>query len=349
MTTTALRGVRLGTVGAYLTSGDVTRVRQLRAQVGRVTLSGKAGSRTLSDLARDDDLAGVDFDPAMYLENGPDQGLFPPDWVGRQRDLGLDVIRSEGRFARRNDPDSLKHAFAGQVGAGVVRVVSFSEFWLRRHNVGTAAAAIRNCNDSLAFVFAALFDPLEATESIDSLRLLMEAASTGERSVELLRTDTHGIPFAIHGGTRAAIGLISSGRHHPQPMNQSTREKFERRQQSVSVWVPKLMGWQQGAKLESLRPFGGAGISDCECASCDGADLMRFAREWPRVPANVRAEAQAHDVASWVELRNSVLGAADPSLAWGEASANALAVESTLANQYKITALKAPHSLRDWS
>lgn len=349
MTATTVRPVRLGTVCAYLTSGDADTVRLVRSQVGRVTLSGKAGLRTLSALAKVDDLTGIDLDPATYLERDTEDELFPVDWIGRQRELGLEVVRSEGRFARRNNPKSLKDAFAGHLGAGVVRVVSFSDFWLLRNHVNDVAAAVRNCDEPLAFVFAALFDPLETPESIDSLRLLMNAASTGERPVELLRTDTHGIPFAAHGGALAAIGLTSSGRHHPQPMNRSTREQFERRQQSASVWVPSLMGWQQGAKLDAVRPFGGAGITDCGCGSCNGRDLMRFTKEWEHVPATVRADAREHDVASWVALRNRILGAPDCQVAWREACAAAQRVEGALAEQYKVAALKAPRSLRNWA
>lgn len=349
MNATTVRPVRLGTVGAYLTSGDADLVRHVRSRVGRVTLSGKAGLRTLSALAKVDDLAGIDLDPACYLDGGAEDGLFAVDWIGRQRELGLDVVRSEGRFARRNDQSSLKNAFSGHLGDGVVRVVSFSDFWLQRANVSVAAAAIRNCAEPLAFVFAALFDPLESPESVDSLMLLMEAASKVERPIELLRTDTHGVPFAVNGGALAAIGLTSSGRHHPQPMNRSTRQQFDRRQQSASVWVPSLMGWQQGAKLDSLRPFGGAGVTDCGCSSCSGRDLMRFATEWGHVPETVRADARAHDVASWVALRNRILGAPDSRIAWRDACVAAERVEGVLAEQYKVSALKAPRSLWAWA
>lgn len=348
MSPTTVRDVKVGTVGAYLTSGDIEVVRQLRRRVGRVTLSGKSGLRTLVALAKEGDTEELDLDPATYLEKEPENALFPFDWVARQRELGLDVVRSAGMFARRNDPDSLAAAFAEPISAGVVRVVSLSEFWLRRQNVATVIAAVRNCDEPIALVLAALFDPLETAESVESLRELIEAASVGERRLELLRTDTHGIPFAAHGGALSSIGLTSSGRHHPQPMNRKILAEFERRQQSTSVWVPDLLGWQQGAKLDSLRPFGGAGLTDCGCDSCDGKSLLRFATEWPQVPKAVRAEAQSHDVASWVAVRNRVMSANDPGTAWARVIADAQHAETTLVEQYKVSALKVPQSLREW-
>lgn len=348
MTATTLRATRTGTVGAYLTSGDLDVVNRVRAQAGRVTLSGKAGLRTLNALAKLGDVANVDLDPATYLGVESDGELFPIDWVAQQRQVGLDVVRSEGLFARRGDPQSLKDAFSTPVGRDVVRVVSFAEFWLKRQNVQTAVAAVRSCEDQLAFVFAALFDPLESVESVESLQILMAAASAGERRVELLRTDTHAIPFAIHGGSQAAIGLTSTGRHHAQPMNRRIREEFERRQRSQSLWVPGLMGWQQGAKLGALSPFGGTGLTDCECSGCAGGSLLRFAKEYSSIPKAVREDAHAHDVSSWVSLRNRILGASDPHAEWRAACASAQRVEAGLVEQYKVSALTAPRSLRVW-
>jgi hypothetical protein len=136
MSITTMRATQTGTVGAYLTSGDVEKVRQVRERTGHVTLSGRSGAKMLGALAERGDLAGVDFDPAGYLKLDPDDGLFPFDWIARQRDLGLSVIRSEGAFTKRNDSASLKAAFAAKLPSDVVRVVSVASFWLQPKNRG---------------------------------------------------------------------------------------------------------------------------------------------------------------------------------------------------------------------
>lgn len=348
MSTTTMRATQTGTVGAYLTSGDVQKVRQVREQTGHVTLSGRAGAKVLGMLAESGDLDGIDFDPAAYADKEPDCGLFPVDWISRQRDLGLTVIRSEGAFARRNDHASLTSAFAAKLPSDVVRVVSVSSFWLQPKNRRSLVAAARNCDNPLALVLADPFDPLRSADAVESLKVVMEAATPAERRIELLRTDVHAIAFAATGGAHAAIGLTTTGRHHPQPMSRSTKEEFDRRQHSASVWLPDLLSWQRGARLVALAPFDGAGITNCNCGPCDGRDLMRFTGEWPQVPADVRADAQAHDVASWVALRNRVLSAADPQAAWKAACDAALATEARLADQYKV-ALSTPNSLSAWS
>lgn len=348
MSITTMRATQTGTVGAYLTSATVEKVQQVLRRTGNVTLSGRSGAKVLGALAELGDLGGIDFDPAGYLDPDADQGLFPVDWIARQRDLGLTVIRSEGAFAKRNDSASLKSAFSVNLPSDVVRVVSVSSFWLQPTNREPLVEAVRNCDNPLALVLADPFDPLRSADAVESMKAVMEAATPTERRIELLRTDVHAIAFAAAGGNHAAIGLTTTGRHHPQPMNRSAKEKFDRRQQSAAVWLPDLLSWQRGARLIALAPFDGAGITNCSCDPCDGQDLMRFTDEWPQVPADVRADAQAHDVASWVALRNRVLNSADPNAAWKAACDAAMATEARLADRYKV-ALSVPSSLSSWS
>lgn len=348
MSITTMRATQTGTVGAYLTSGDVEKVRQVRERTGHVTVSGRLGAKVLGALAESGDLVGIDFDPAAYANTEPDDGLFPVDWIARQRDLGLSVVRSAGLFAARNDSASLRAAFAAKLPSDVVRVVSVSSFWLQPKNRGPLLAAVRNCDDALALVLADPFDPLRSVDAVESLKAIMDAATSAERRIELLRTDVHAIAFAAAGGAHAAIGVTTTGRHHSQPMNRPTKEEFDRRQHSAAVLLPDLLSWQRGARLVALAPFDGAGITKCNCDPCDGRDLMRFTDEWPQVPADIRADAQAHDVASWVALRNRILNAPDPQTAWRAACDAALATEAWLADRYKV-ALATPRSLTAWS
>ena len=83
MAIATIRATQTGTVGAYLTSGDVEMVRQVRDSTGYVTVSGRSGARVLTALAEVDDLVGVDFDPATYLTPHREDCLFEIDWVAR--------------------------------------------------------------------------------------------------------------------------------------------------------------------------------------------------------------------------------------------------------------------------
>lgn len=161
------------------------------------------------------------------------------------------------------------------------RVVSLSSFWLKKDRIASVMSAFCNSDNHLSLVLADQFDPLRSTEQGECLQQLVDLCTADGRQIELLRTDTHAIAFAVAGGTHGAIGLTRNGRHHPQRLNASTRAEHELRQQSPLIWTPALMSWQRGVRLGALEPFNGAGYTDCLCTACDGRSLLRFNREWP--------------------------------------------------------------------
>jgi len=340
--------LRTGTVAAYTTGTDVALVRQARAAVGRVTLSGRSGLRAIQTLKRQNDLWGVDLDPASYLDREPEpDALFPFDWIAIQRELNLPVVRSVGLHARRGDEASLRGAFAGRLDDGTVRTVSLDGSWLQTKRLPSLLAAIRNCDDPLAFVLAAPFDPLDPLGAVDGLVALTEASSG--RYAELLRTDTSGIAFAAAGGALGAIGLSTTTRHHGLPMGPRATSDFEQRQRSPLCFVAKLNSWQHGAALGALAPFGGAGITSCDCAACDGRDLLRFDQAWPGdVPSDVRADARAHDFHTWLDISRQILAADDPMSAWRANCRRAVTTAATIADTYKV-ALRIPGSITSWA
>ncbi len=352
MTGTTGRGLarRVGTVGIYTAGSKLDLVLQARAMAGGVTLAGSSGRRALLELADAGELRGVDLDPAVYLERGavPDQpGLFEVDWEVWQHDLGLPVIRSGGVHVPPRDPDSLTRAFTSSVGRGTIRVVSLDSWWLRG-GLRALLHRVRACDDPLAFALANCFDPLAEAGAVDGLRALVELASDGGRRVELLRADLAAIGFAVAGGTLGTIGTSTSTRHHGLPMGRRATQDYQRRHRSPYVFVPALLSWHRGVELGALTPFGGAGITRCDCPVCEGGDLLRFDQSWPgQVPAEVRAEAQAHDLHSCTRLARHVLTSADPSAAWTQMCSSATNVAAGIATVYKVQ-LPVPPSISAW-
>lgn len=345
-------GVRLrtGVVSAYVGAGDVESVRRIRRVIGRVTLSGKTGLRILASLAQAGDLDGVDLDPAGYMKrDNPQLALIAEDWTGRQRDLGLSVVRSQGRFVPRSDVGALKAAMSEVLADGVVRVISVESKWLRRPDLDVLLDAVRACDNALAFVLANPMDPLSTVGAVEGLGELLDTARDGGRRVELLRTDLTGIAFAALGGTLGAVGLSASGRHHSLPLQPRQAPAFRERQRWPLVLVPQLASWHHGNSLGALSPFAGAGLTDCSCTPCAGRSLLRFDREWPgQVPANVQADAQSHDLAEWSRLAWRVLAAERPVREWARACADAVKTAETIAMRYKV-ALRVPKSLTSWT
>lgn len=351
MTGTDVRpgGTRVGTVGAYATGSDLELVRLVRGIVGRVTVCGKPGLRALASLAKAGDFYGVDLDPAGYLGRGSGQGeLFGIAWEAEQRRLGLPVIRSGGVFVDKADHASLRKAFSLAVDPGTVRVVSLHGRWLARGCSRDLLHCVAGCDDPLGFVLAGPFDPLAHPGSVDGLCALLDAAGASGRRVELLRTDATGIAFAALGGSLGAVGLSTTTRHHGLPLGKRAGQEYERRRSVPYAFTRPLLSWQKGTALGALTPFGGAGITQCDCDACIGRDLRRFDREWPGiVPPDVRADAREHDLRTWLALARDVLGASDPVAAWRAACNSAVATASNIASTYKVQ-LSVPQSVIGW-
>lgn len=341
--------LRTGVVSAYVGGGDVALVRRARSLAGRVTVSGKAGLKTLTALADEDDAHDVDFDPAGYAQRDePQLALFERDWTSRQRDLGLSVIRSAGCYVPKGDEQSLKRAMTEPVGDGVVRVLSLHESWLRRGARPVLLDAIRNCDDHLAFVFASVMDPFGSRDAVDGVRELLTASRVDDRRVELLRTDTAGIAFAAHGGSLGSVGLGTSLRHHGLPLSREQMERYRHRQRWPLVFVDELLSWHRGNVLGALSDFGGAGLTECSCLPCGGRSLLRFDTSHPgRVPADVRADVVMHDLTTWSAAARRILRSDDPPAAWSAATAIAQRKVAEIATRYRV-ALALPPSLTAW-
>lgn len=339
---------RAGSVGAYMSVQSVEAVRAARDIAGHVTVAGEPGLRVLTALAKTGDLAGVDLDPAQYVVREKRAALFPIDWEQMQRKLHLPVVRSEGVYA--HDAASLRSAMTTGIASGSVRVVSLHEAFLRGPRLQELLAAVRNSEDALAFTFAAAMDPFANAGAIDGLRALLEASDARERRVELLRTDTTGVAFAALGGALGAIGLSTSVRHHGLPLGRRAGEAHKQRQGSPLAFVRPLLSWQRGTQLGALTPFGGAGVTACECFACDGRDLLRFDRTWSSggVPAEVRSDARLHDVATWLALSREVLSAENPGDTWRGACQAAANTAGSLESTYKV-ALVVPPSILQWT
>ena len=352
MTDTTERALapRVGTVGIYATGSRLDVVRQARALTGRVTLGGASGKRALAALAAARDLYGVDLDPADYMQRTKVSAqieLFEVDWEARQRDLGLDVVRSNGVHVGRKDQRCLRHAFTTPVSSGTVRVVSIEDWWLR-DGLPDLLAHIRACDDSLAFVLANCFDPLDEVGAVDGLRALLDTTRSGGRRVELLRADVTAIGFAATGGSFGTIGTSTATRHHGLPLSNRAAREREVRLRSAYVFVPALLSWHRGTELGALSQFDGAGITGCDCSLCDGRDLMRFTGEWnDKVPTAISDEAHAHDLHSCVALTRRILASPDPAAAWIEACQSAVATAAGVASVYKVR-LTVPASISAW-
>jgi hypothetical protein len=230
-----------------------------------------------------------------------------------------------------------------------VRVVSLHCSWLGGPQRQQLLPVVARCDDPLAIVLAAPFDPLTAVDAVMGLKELVDVGMAGGRYLELLRTDLAAIPFAALGGRLGCVGLSTSTRHHGLPFSPSQRRSHEKRQSWPLVFVPRLVSWQRGNVLGALEPWDGSGLTDCDCWHCAGRSLLRFDGEWPdRPPADLLEDAREHDLASWTGLARRVLADDDPFGAWLAACRTALHQAAQVLARTKVK-VEPSTAIRRWA
>lgn len=303
----------------YLGRCTVEDVWRCRERFGGVTLQGVGGLRVARTLDRVGDLWGVDLDPATYRSAPakPSNQLTLPgvdvpafDWVGVQGDLGLEVVRTAGSRIRVGDAEGLKRELGEEYSVPVSVVLAVDAGWLGLKHIDALEQELKAADRDVSLVFAAAFNPLEGRRRIEGLRRVLRWGRDAGRRVELLRTDLSGLPAVMEGAAVAAIGLSTSGRHLGIPMGARQRAAYDTRKRSPLVFVPRLLHWQRGSVLGDLAPWGGAGVTHCDCQACDGDshDLRRFDEQQDKVKGEVRE----HDELALSRVIREIMGAEDP-------------------------------------
>lgn len=320
--TVAMQRTSLGLIRVYLGQCTVEEVLHYRDLFGAVTLQGKPGLDTAKRLDMLGELRGVDVDPAVYRREPkrartPQQlGLDMPefDWIRAQRSLRLPILRTAGLRVRAGDRSALRQELTADHDADVSVVLVLDGTWLAPKHLGVLLSALAEADRDVSLVLAAVFDPLDSAKRVEGLRYVLQWSADSGRKVELLRTDHAGLIAVTEGAAAASIGLGTSTRHYGLPMAAKQAVEHEERSKSPLVYVPNLLHWQRGARLSGLAPWRGAGITDCACTTCveAGDGLLRFARTFTSVPADVADEIRRHDALSLSELVRSVIGSNDP-------------------------------------
>jgi len=339
------RATRLGQVQLYVGSSlDIDDVRRYRDLFGGVTLQGHAGLRIAERLRRDGDLRGVDLDPAVYLDQRVsnqltfDFDLEPFDWIRAQRDLGLAVVRSAGRRIRVGRVEDLRHELAVSYASDVRVVLVLDDGWMGSRHIDALEQQLMAADRDVSLIFAACFDPLDSANKMAGLRRVLRWSRSSGRMVELLRTDPAGIVAATEGTRLAAIGIGTSTRHYGLPLPAQQRPDYVRRQHSPLVFLPSLLHWQRGAVLAALVPWGGAGITNCECTACEsaGQDLTRFGRVYGSIPREVTEAIREHDVLALAAVVRSLVGSPDAAAALKQRCSEAVRLGRSVAASFKV-------------
>lgn len=292
--------------------GGAKEARQaaLNYDIGALIWRGKAGAEAIAELEADPITGAdalLDFATYEYQQFGKDGTISIP-----LRGSRMAASFVPGYFADHREPEELDRWLEGSIEThgslktggllgDLVPTVALTQQWLIRSDLlDRAIEVISTFDGPVAIVLASSNNPLGASEQIRGAVDLIR--STG--NVIALRGDEAAIGLLAHGALRASVGSSSTTRHlfygrpSSKPKRRPGHEVFHRLTMS---WIKHYHLDIFAVPTEDLL---------CQCGVCDGRSILRFA------DPSLVVEVVAHSILCLQDLATSVMGAADPMLAW---------------------------------
>jgi len=224
---------------------------------------------------------------------------FDPNWISRQRRLGLPVVLPDAGYVGRDDEVGLVSILTrvANLGPGVVAPLPLHPSWLNaKVNLPRLIEHIQVAGVPVAVALEHQSDPLSARYAFDGLMDVLKLPVP----VILLRSDVSAIGALCFGATAAAVGTKSSLRHiYPVPKEDS----FGRRPTTAAV----VKGCLAYASLDKIALAVQVDREDllwtCDCPVCAGQTL-----DWLGSAPDSEAAASLHSLETLYRIRRALFG-----------------------------------------
>ncbi|GAB3971562.1 hypothetical protein V1634_08770 [Plantactinospora veratri] len=260
------------------------------------------------------------LDANRYGGNGrlPAATPFNPDWLARQRDLGLPVLTDSG-YVGPDDLDGLV-AILGRTAMidDAIALLPLHLSWLRMPGARDALLRqVRAFAVPIALVVEHQADPFGVRGVVDGLIELLNC----EVPLLVLRCDISALGALCCGAVAAAVGTRAALRHlYPMVPTQSRRRRSP---PAPSVVVSGCLSYKRLSTVaRTKRQHPDSNLWWCGCSTCEGRDLdwILHRPEWMREKLSFQ-----HSLDAVLELREQLVGPdprQDP-LTWRARCANA--------------------------
>ncbi|MGH3854606.1 MAG: hypothetical protein ACRDR6_14135 [Pseudonocardiaceae bacterium] len=226
---------------------------------------------------------------------------FDPDWISRQRRLGLPVILPDAGYVAETDIVGLRHVLIESAKIdGAVALLAIANWWLHGPGLRLLLSEVTDNPTPLALVIEHDKDPFSARRILAGV---LDLLATGVPVIPL-RCDISALGLMAHGAVAAAFGSQTSLRHLYPVRNGGGGGGGKRSESAV---------WPTGFALhysDLLHDVVSASPSDprwrCDCSVCDGDRLDRLSTA-------LLGEVRAHNTASVLQLRTALTAQAPDS------------------------------------
>lgn len=261
---------------------------------------------------------------------------FDATWIARQQELQLPVVLPDAGYVAEGDAAGLRSVLDRSAAiAGAAAPLALANWWLYGPGLRLLVAELTDRPVPVALAIEHDEDPLGVRRVLEGVVTLLRA----EVTLIPLRCDASALGLLAHGALATAYGSKTSLRHL-YPLRDNDGGPTAGRESAL---------WPAGMALhyhDRLHDTVAVTPDDprwrCSCAVCADQRL-------DRLDTAMREEIRAHNTASLLDLRSSLVASSAPAgraAVWSSWCATALRAHEEVSAEAAV--LNAPKALQHW-
>jgi hypothetical protein len=220
---------------------------------------------------------------------------FDPDWISRQRSLGLPAIIPDAGYVAKHDLNGLRLVLQRSAEIpDAVALLALANWWMHGEGLRLLQAELRGTDVPLALVLEHRDDPLGVYRILQGVVDLLRSGVT----MLMLRCDVSALGLIAHGALAAAYGSRTSIRHL-YPVSDGGGGNGNARESAF--WPTGTALHYRDLLYDAVTASPRSPCWECWCRLCDGKRLDRLS------VAPIE-EVRQHNSASLLDLRAELAG-----------------------------------------
>jgi hypothetical protein len=262
---------------------------------------------------------------------------FDPNWISRQRRLGLPAIIPDAGYVAEADLSGLRAVLQNsETIDGAVALLALANWWMYDAGLRLLIQELRNTDVPVALVLEHRGDPLAVTRILRGVLEILDIGVT----MMMLRCDVSALGLVARGALAAAYGSKSSIRHL-YPVSDNGGGGGGGLPKESAFWPAGTALHYRDLLFDAVAASPDDPCWECGCSICAGMRLDRLGM------ASVE-EVRQHNSASLLDLRDEMAGWSFPDRRrwWSQRCRDAGVAHAAVASGH--VALQCPKALELW-
>lgn len=262
---------------------------------------------------------------------------FDPNWISRQRRLGLPAIIPDAGYVAEADLSGLRHVLQNSEAIpDAVALLALANWWLYDAGLRLLIQELRDTDVPVALVLEHRGDPLAVARVLHGVLAIVDAGVI----MMILRCDVSALGLIARGAMAAAYGSKTSIRHL-YPTSDNGGGGGGGKPKESAFWPAGTALHYRDLLYDAITASPEDPCWECVCGICAGARLDRLGM------ASVE-EVRQHNSASLLDLRDEMAGLTSAARRhwWARRCRDASLAHAAVSKGY--VALQCPKALELW-